>query len=131
MKSAVKLSEATIISTETIKDVPASIEQKKSDDRASHLYNVRETFSDLLEASQEHQHMELARKHGWALIDIKCDCGLEIKDYPVDIRSSIGDDLRVKPCKKCGARGAWQYQIIQKSSIPKSEKPKPSGKKIS
>lgn len=73
-----------------------------------HLVNDRKAFLEHLASQPAASHLALAKEHGWALLDLTCACGNEVKRHAVDTRSSIADDLNVKPCPKCGARGAWR-----------------------
>lgn len=65
---------------------------------ASHLNN-----------NQDINPVELARHHGWHVVDLTCQCGNVVKAHLVDARSTIESDVAVKSCPKCGARGQWKH----------------------
>lgn len=88
---------------------------------SQHLVDSREHFVNLLKSQPAHRHLELARKYGWRILDISHPCGATIKDHCVDTRSSIEDDLRVKPCRKCGARGGWTHVLASKPERTKED----------
>lgn len=90
---------------------------------SQHLVDDRKKMSGLLKAAKEHEHEALCKKYGWRLIDIKHSCGVSIKDYLVDTRGSIEDDLRVRPCRSCGGRGNWTHaHAVKKAKAPEPVK---------
>ena len=85
---------------------------------APHLYHTKEAFKKALLNALPHEHPALAALHGWHILDLSCACGNKVADYLVDTRSKIEDDLRVRPCLKCGARGAWSFAKAVKPAPP-------------
>lgn len=83
-----------------------------------HLYHTKDAFKAALKNAMPHEHPALAALHGWHILDIVCACGNKVPDHVVDTRSTIADDLRVKPCLKCGARGAWTATKAVKPPSP-------------
>ncbi len=54
-------------------------------------------------------------------MDLSCStpkCGHKVADHVVDTRSSIADDLHVKVCPKCGAKGSYAYVKAVKPPAP-------------
>ncbi len=85
---------------------------------APHLFHTKDAFKAALKNAPAHEHDALAKEHGWHILDIACACGNKVPDHVVDTRSKIEDDLRVKPCLKCGARGAWTFSKAVKPPAP-------------
>lgn len=94
---------------------------KPAVDHTPHLYNTKSAFAAYLKSQPAHEHPALAAKHGWRIVDLTCQCGLKVRDHVIDTRSSVGDDLRVKPCVKCGARGQWTWADAVKPAAPKPQ----------
>lgn len=84
----------------------------------ANLYHSKDAFKTALSNAPAHEHPALGVQHGWHILDITCSCGNTLKDHVVDTRSKIEDDLRVKGCLKCGARGAWTYAKAVKPPAP-------------
>lgn len=74
------------------------------------MFHTKSDMAAHLAKHPEVNQNEIARHHGWKILDLTCQCGAEVNSHLVDARSTIEGDLNVKPCANCGARGQWKHK---------------------
>lgn len=93
---------------------------------SQHLVDSKEHFVGLLSRTPAKEHADLAKQYGWRIVDLKCPCGKEVKGHVVDTRSTVADDLRVKSCPHCGAKGQYKHVEVEAGVVSGSVEAKPA-----
>lgn len=90
---------------------------KQHDDQE--LYDSKYEFTKKLTLTPESEHAALAEKYGWQIVDLTHTVtGEVVKGHLVDSRSSVQDDIKVRPAKN-GERGGWSWAYAGASDLPK------------